>query len=596
MIAASLAVITTVLALVAGHEVGLRRAQIRSQGVGLVSALSRVPLDRLVPSTGQLGTLPLIRATQKLDDFAYAIIVDPTGETLGAVSGPDSLTPPLAPPSVDPVAWTTERVLALGSPPVLVREFLAPILTEGQLSAQVRIGYLEPSYSLVLRQTSLHAKIALVVFLLIPLASSWLRRELKPLDVMSRELDATEAQLDRPYSAELSSGDGDGTLVDRFRSFSAEIERNAGEMERQKMALLASTKVLAHRKNRIEEVFEAVPDALLSIDETGTLTIANARAEKLLRSTQEQLTGSQASDWAPDPAVAQLIRGFAGAQGKRTRSESVEYDQPGAESRRILASVHPLSDSSGAVVMLRDITSEYAAKLTQAEFLAHMAHELKAPLNVMSMYSETLLGPEASEERFRVDACNVLRDEIDRLNALINNIFSIGRIESGIVSIDRQRVKTAELLADIFQATTREASKNDLECVLDLAENLRPIYADKQLLSVAVKNLMSNAIKYNKPGGRLTLSAAEDAEGLVIRVADTGFGIPEDEVDQVFEKFFRSEDDSVRKVSGHGLGLAIVKEIIVLHGGEMRVKSEHGAGTEFSILFSHHSAVMREEK
>ena len=124
---------------------------------------------------------------------------------------------------------------------------------------------------------------------------------------------------------------------------------------------------------------------------------------------------------------------------------------------------------------------------------------------------------------------------------------------------------------------------------------MQPIFADKELLSVALKNLLTNAIKYNRAGGKVSLVAEEQEAGLLIRVADTGVGIREDDLDQVFEKFYRSEDDSVRKVSGHGLGLALVKEIVALHGGEIRVQSEFGEGSEFTIFFGRNAPIFREE-
>ena len=278
------------------------------------------------------------------------------------------------------------------------------------------------------------------------------------------------------------------------------------------------------------------------------------------------------------------------------RSEAILLSQGELGHRHIEAGLHPIGEGEGLLVVLRDVSAIQAERENQAEFLAHMAHELKAPLNVIAMYSESLLGEESADENFRIDACNVIHDEVDRLNGLINNIFSIGRMEGGHVTIDRQRVRTRELLTDVFETVSRGGDDLDLEFVLDIPDTMQPIYADKQLFSVALNNILTNAIKYNRPEGRVTLTAEEHDEGLLIRISDTGLGIPEDDIDQIFEKFYRSEDEAARKVTGHGLGLSLVKEIIALHGGEVRVTSTLGEGSEFAFFFDRNAALFREQE
>ncbi len=593
MIGAALLVIGAVVFVVAEHEVGLRREQVRAQGIGLANALSRIPLDRLAPSDGQLSPLPLIRASQSQGSLAYAAVLDRRGRVLGAVAS-DGIQPLASPPPLDPTAWTSERLLELGDPPRIIREFGAPVLQDGALVAQVRIGYFEPDFNVVLESSSFHARVALMIFLLTPLALLLLRRELQPLERALRSIEAGADPGGGGYGLGMAPTEAVELFVERFQSMSQELERKTEIMQRERMALLASSKVLTHQKNRVEVVFESIPDAVLAVDEAGKITVANARAESLLRHKREELMGAPPSLWSPSSDVTRLVGRHVGATRRLQRSESVEYSPDELGQRRILVGIQSISSGTGAVIIFRDISEEYAARKNQADFLAHMAHELKAPLNVMAIYSESLLGPEANEESFRVDACNVIRDEVDRLNGLINNIFSIGRIESGAVSLDRQRVRIREMLSDVFESTAREGQQRGLKFALELPAAMEPIHADKQLLSVAIKNLLTNAIKYNREGGKVSLVATENDQGLQIRVVDTGVGIREDEIEQVFEKFFRSDDESVRKVSGHGLGLSLVKEIVALHGGEIQVKSQPGEGSEFALFFARSSAMFRE--
>ncbi len=593
MIGAALLVTGAIVFFVAEHEVGLRREQIRAQGIALANALSRIPLERLAPSDGRLSPLPLIRVAQGETSLAYAAVVDRSGRILGAVRA-DGIEPLATPTPLDPSSWTSERRVEVGHPPRLVREFGAPILEDGGLVAHVRIGFFEPGFEVVLARPSFHAHLALLIFLLTPLALLLVRREIEPLERALRSVDPEVDGSGATIGLGRAPSESVELFVDRFRLLAEDLDRKKEAMQRERMALLASSKVLAHQKNRAEVVLEAIPDAILTIDESGRITLANGRADVLLRHAHDELMGAPPSLWSPCPEVTRLVGRHVGGARRVQRSESVEYSPDALGQRRILVVIQAMPSGSGAILAFRDISGEHAARKTQAEFLAHMAHELKAPLNVMAMYSESLLSPEASEESFRIDACNVIRDEVDRLNALINNIFSIGRIESGAVSLDRQRVRIRELLSDLFESASREGEARQLEFVLELPSAMEPIHADKSLISVAIKNLLTNAIKYNRDGGKVSLIATEDDAGLSIRVVDTGVGIREEDLGLVFEKFYRSEDDSVRKISGHGLGLSLVKEIVALHGGEIRVRSQPEEGSDFCLFFSRSSALFRE--
>ncbi|MFK7896601.1 MAG: ATP-binding protein [Myxococcota bacterium] len=597
MVLATLGIIFAVITLVARREVMQERDQIRVQGIGLANSLSRISLDRLTAPEQHVGILSLIRASQSNSAFAYAAVVSPSGEILDAAYAAEPLFQTTIP--VDTSAlWVSERLVDLDADARQIREFVAPILEADQVVAHVRVGLVEPSYRALLSASPFHASVALLLFMMVPLSSLWLKREIRPLSEVAKTLETSGAVTHFSNAARSDASPGAlpiDDIVYRFRTFCEEMETRTEALSKERIGMLASNKVIAHQKNRVQHLLEALPDAVLALDETGKIIFANPRAETVLGKPNAELVDAVLTVWSPAPELTRLITRHAGIGHSLNRSESVEYTPEDQAHRRFSASIHPVPDGSGVAVVLRDITIEFEARKTQSEFLAHMAHELKAPLNVMSMYSESLLGPDAEDANFRVEACNIISDEIDRLNTLINNIFSIGRIEGGGVSIDRQRVRTRELLEDAFNAVTRDDNDLGLSFELNLPEPMAPIFADKQLFSVALKNLLTNAIKYNRPGGSVSLTAEEVDGGLMLEVKDTGLGIPEEDLDQVFDKFYRSEDESIRKVAGHGLGLALVKEIISLHGGEIRVQSTLQEGSQFSFFFNRNAAIFRED-
>ena len=236
-------------------------------------------------------------------------------------------------------------------------------------------------------------------------------------------------------------------------------------------------------------------------------------------------------------------------------------------------------------MLLRDVTAQNLARQGSGTFIAQVAHELKSPLNVISMYAETLQSSEDTTDEFLVEASNVIRDETERMTMLINNTLNLTNIEMGNISINRSRVKLKDLLQDAFDNCIRNDQANHLVFDLKLPAEISPVAVDKELMRIAINNLLTNAIKYSNPGGSVSLNAEETDSSVRISVRDTGIGIDGAELEKIFEKFYRSSSSEVRKRVGHGMGLALAREIVQLHQGTLTVNSEPGKGSEFTIEF-----------
>jgi len=247
----------------------------------------------------------------------------------------------------------------------------------------------------------------------------------------------------------------------------------------------------------------------------------------------------------------------------------------------------------GTLVLLRDTSQEALTKQASSDFVAHVSHELKSPLNVLAMYSESLQGEDGKDEKFRIEAANVIHDEVERLSMMINNILNITKIEMGSISIERTRVRLRDLLKDAFDACNRDAKEKDLTFTLDLPKEISPIALDKSLIRIVVNNLLTNAIKYSKQQGQVLLSAEETHRTILITVRDDGIGIAPEDQSKIFEKFYRSDSDEVRKRPGHGLGLSLAREIVQMHHGTLTVNSSVGEGSEFVIEFSKETSLLR---
>jgi signal transduction histidine kinase len=320
----------------------------------------------------------------------------------------------------------------------------------------------------------------------------------------------------------------------------------------------------------------------------------------LLGVDPDEILGRKPYEWFDIPEVAEFLKHYEGKLVRGCRSEFVEFVPPGAPEKTLTVSAYPLfspkdrSQLLGTLVVFRDTTAEHLLRRSSEEFVAQVAHELKTPMNVLAMYSEALQGEEGLSEAFRVEATNVIQDEVERMSMLINNILSITKMEMGSLKVQRQRVKLHDLLKDAFDTVARSGRGEGLDFQLDLPREISAVSADKDLLRIAINNLLTNAIKYNRRGGTVALVAEELDESVRIIVRDSGIGIAPEDREKIFNKFYRSDSKEVQGRSGHGLGLSLVREIVQLHHGTIRVDSVPEQGSEFVIEFSKNTELLKQ--
>jgi signal transduction histidine kinase len=266
----------------------------------------------------------------------------------------------------------------------------------------------------------------------------------------------------------------------------------------------------------------------------------------------------------------------------------IPYDElvPGGQQQglvQVLRHSAGNNDLAYVVLVFRDETQEALACQARADFVAHLSHELKSPLNVLGMYSESLLSEVGKTEKFRIEAANVIAEEVSRLSSLISGLLSMTQIENGSLTPERSLVKLNDVAAAAFEEAEHMAVGKKQIFVFNVPKDMNPVFVDKDLIRIAITNLLSNAVKYNRDDGEVQLAIEETEDAIQIRVADSGIGISEVEETNIFDKFYRSEDERVQAVSGHGLGLALAKQIVELHHGTLSVNRDRDEGTEFII-------------
>lgn len=600
MITASLAVVALIVAALLVQHQRSHERQVRAQGSSLARSLSSLPFEQLAPSAERRGVLHAAVGAQRSEGFAYALLVSPEGAPLAEVVAAGHL-PPEAKPPVEPAGWFGERELRTPDDDRRILEFHAPVMDHGKLAAFVRLGYQADTRPFGLDQLSFVAALALPVFLLTPLFRFLLRREMKPLARLGEDLQRM-AQAAEGGAPALPAGLQIHDFVDRLGRFLQAAESRVRELEAERLDRVASNRLLAYKKDKVETVLQSLPDGVLVLDEACVPSFANARIEALLGLAPEQVVGRAPRDWCTLPALLAFVLRHQSRPGDAApRAARADISIDGASPRHLALASYPLfapSDRAsvfGTLIVIRDATQDVLARHAGADFVAHVSHELKTPLNTIGAYSELLMDSPAPAEALRIEAVNVIHDEVGRMAGLIDNLLNISKLESGAMKLERQRVNLRELLVDAFEAQRQGAHGKGLEFRLDVPPNLGAAALDKELFRIAVNNLLSNAIKYNRPGGHVWLSAEEDDEQtLAIRVRDGGIGIPAAQRERIFDKYYRVDDASTVGRQGHGLGLYLVRQIVELHQGSIAVDSPAAGGTEFCIRVRKLAAVYEE--
>ncbi|MDH5469474.1 MAG: PAS domain-containing sensor histidine kinase [Gammaproteobacteria bacterium] len=599
MIIASLVVIMVTLFLLFSNQQNERINHNREQGTSLARLISRIPFEQLVAGSGQSGALSVLQHSSTDSGFAYVAIVNPQGVPLTEVTAPGVLVPGGQLP-VSPASWLGERDLQLPGDQGTVTEFYAPLLEQGEIAGYVRLGYLQPGFGLTASQLPLFASFALPIFLLTPLFYFLLRREVRPFREATEKLDRIVGQSGALGQVELTPSDEMQGFIDRFNRFMGVVQHRIGELEANRSELETSTRLLGYKRARIESALQSFPEAIIVLDESGVVSLANSRLENMVGVTLDRIIGHKPSEWCSNTDVVAFLSACMPSGMRGLRTDTFEYVPSTRSGRTIRIEPYPLfsprdvNEVLGTLVIFRDVTAEKLARSSSGEFVAHLSHELKTPLNVLAMYSETLLGDDMQDEALRIEAANVIHDEVERLAMLISNMLSITKIEMGSLSIERKRVKLRDLLQDAFDSCTRSGKDKNLKFSLDLPMEISPVALDKNLMRVAINNLLTNAIKYSNPGGAVSMSVEETEQTVRVSVRDNGVGISPEDQERIFDKFFRSEDDNVRQRSGHGLGLSLAREIIQLHHGTLNVNSTPGEGSEFIVEFSKEANLLKQ--
>lgn len=336
-------------------------------------------------------------------------------------------------------------------------------------------------------------------------------------------------------------------------------------------------------RDRLYSVLEKVSAGIVVVDGAGRITLVNEAFGKILGLERKDLVGKRVEEILLPARVRELVR-------KAGQGEEVEEELELTDYSHIMVHLKagPLweggSGLSPVVVILEDITARRRVEMMRRDFVANISHELRTPVaNVTALVDALSYGameePEAAQ-RFLRD----LEKETRRLSQLVEDLLILSRLESEEIAPQIEEVPLESVVSEVLSDKEKLARKYE---VLLQQGPMKGIYlrADRRFLTVALSNLVDNAIKYNRREGQVMVEASRKGGELRISVSDTGIGIPPEQVPRIFERFYRVDKARSRESGGTGLGLSIVKHVMELHDGRVEVKSRPGIGSTFILIF-----------
>lgn len=373
-----------------------------------------------------------------------------------------------------------------------------------------------------------------------------------------------------------------------------EISSLGASFNRMAAQLRGTITRLAEERAQAEAILASMVDGVLVTDSAGKVLLINHSAELICGLQEREVLGKMLPEVFLHVALNDLLQKTL-ASGESLRDE-ITFVLPVEQIIEVhMAPVQVDGRPLGVVIVLYDITHQRKLEQVRRDFVANVSHELRTPVTSIRAMAETLFDAVDDDPEMTHDFLETIIGESERLTGLLDDLLQLSRIESGRHVLRVERIDICQEIRHVAQRVMAPITAKAQHLVLNLPETA-PLDADRNALVQVLVNLLDNARKYSPEGGAITVTVEPQAEVLCISVADTGYGIPQADLDRIFERFYRVDKARSRAQGGTGLGLAIVKHLLELHGGSIRVESEVGVGSCFTVELPHPTLEMAPEE
>jgi two-component system phosphate regulon sensor histidine kinase PhoR len=341
-------------------------------------------------------------------------------------------------------------------------------------------------------------------------------------------------------------------------------------------------------KTKLQTVLANTADGVIMADVEGKIVLANQATERLFGFPEKDVINKPLIEVVHDHEADEILKlCLRTSQMQTAQFESV------TSKRFIRAIAIPLIEDglTGALLLFQDLTELKSLQTMRRELVGNISHELRTPIAGIKAMVETLKDSAIDDKEAAMDFLTRIDSEVDRLTQMVSELTELSRIETGHAELRISAVNLNLLVEEVVAQLNPLAQRQQVTITTDPATDIPIIRADNDRIRQTLTNLVHNAIKFNHPGGKATVSTKVGGESVTVSVSDTGIGISKEELPHVFERFYKA--DKARPRGGSGLGLAIAKHTVQAHGGSIWVQSEEGKGSTFSFTLpikTNHSA------
>lgn len=374
----------------------------------------------------------------------------------------------------------------------------------------------------------------------------------------------------------------------------AENEINAISLQQALTAQRQTEEALQKSEARFRAIFDATSEAIVLVSPDRRFLSVNHQFTEIFGLKPDVVLGRRFQDFQKDveqifadPVQFQAKVVDTASDAERQFTEIVAQILPKPRELELYSSpVRGLDNTYlGRLYVFRDVTREREVDRMKSEFVSLVSHELRTPLTSIKGYVDLLMDGDAGElDEEQQEYLSIVKNNADRLVALINDLLDVSRIEAGKIELHREVLSLTPLIQEVAQSLRPQIEQKEQQLTLELSETLPTVLGDANRITQILTNLLSNAYKYTFRGGIITITTKPTENGYArVEVRDNGIGLSADEQDKLFTKFYRAKNPTTQQVGGTGLGLTITRSLVEMQGGKMEVTSTPGHGSTFSF-------------
>ncbi len=562
--------------------------ELHNTGTQLVSLLS---LHSIVDFNGHNRDFILRTLTEyaSSEGLVYCFIHDHAGNavtSLGPYDMAAEIPSNIEKKSLHTMGFARQIFQPIGSKEAIY-EFSKPLFENGQRTGTVRIGLRPtPTAPFSLERFRLVAMVALFLLTTACLTYYGISRALDPLKNFNQNL-KNMCQSSGPAVVGPVRNSGVTSIVHDLEGLLGQLKERLDQSEIDNIELTSKLGVIAFEKNQIISIFDSMDFGIIITDSQDNVIHINAYLTNLIGRKRSEAIDRHLSEIFKHDLMTSFVS-LQQAIGQSATMNHLEVTLPELAPDKVFRlSLSNLNDCEGVftgqTILIQDITKEKLAEKAKNEFLSNVTHELLTPLTTIRSYNELLMEGDIDTVETQKEFYNTINEETVRLTQLIDNLINVSRIDTGTLVLNRDLVRVDSLVKDCILAVETSANKKHIAINQVLPDNITSFVADKDLLLMAIINVLNNAVKYTPEKGNITFAVANQDDAISFEIIDTGYGISQEDLPYIFDRSYRSSDSDISKYPGTGLGLAITSEIVHLHGGQIEVQSEPGEGTQFTI-------------